>query len=221
MLESSRVPRHAPLPCSDTAAGPGSRRDLPPAPTAPRGGPGGLDDATLAARAVEADLAALGELLGRYQGPMYRLALRVLGDPGDAEDAVQEAFVSAWRRLGTFRGDAAFSTWLYRIVANRCLNVARTRSRRPAEATASETLDTVRSVGTAPDDLAVAADLQARIQAALAGLPATQRVCWVLRESDGLGYDEIAGIVGLSPDAVRGRIHRARRTLTAAMDGWR
>jgi RNA polymerase sigma-70 factor (ECF subfamily) len=163
-------------------------------------------------------VASLERLLRRHQQAMFRLAYRLLNDRGDAEDAVQDAFVSAWRRLDTYRGDAAFSSWLYRIVTNRCFNM--TRSRRPvATLDAAETVIAA-SGHNSPENEATATAERAALQRALQELPVDQRACWVLRENDGLGYDEIAGIIGGTPDAVRGKIHRARHTLAQRMREW-
>lgn len=180
-----------------------------------------LDDQTLVIRAQEGDVAAFESLLRRYQGPMYRLAARVLDDAGHAEDAVQEAFVSAWRRLPAFRADAAFSSWLYRIVVNRCLNIARAGRRRPIVPIDDVERLVASGSGSSPEQAAEVDGQMETLRRALVTLPAEQRVCWVLREADGLSYGEIAEIVGTTPDAVRGRIHRARRALGEALRPWR
>jgi RNA polymerase sigma-70 factor, ECF subfamily len=195
---------------------------IKPGPAVPRRPGGvivGLDDATLVARAQDGDIASVECLLARYQTAMYRLALRILGSPASAEDAVQEAFLAAWRQLPAFRGDAAFSTWLYRIVTNRALNAARAERRHRAVP-----LDSVEAVlvepRPPPDTVATAASAREALAIAVGRLSPDQRACWVLRESDGLGYQEIATIIGITPDAVRGQIHRARRTLAASMKEW-
>lgn len=87
----------------------------------------GLDDVTLVMRARDGDMAAYEQLVRRYQGPMYRLAVRMLSSKADAEDVVQEVFLTAWRRLGQLQQDAALVGWLYRMTTNRCLNVIRAR----------------------------------------------------------------------------------------------
>lgn len=178
-----------------------------------------LDDPTLAVRAQEGDLRAFEVLVRRHQRAMYRVALRILGEPAEAEDAVQEAFVTSWRRLDHYRGEAAFSTWLYRIVTNRCLNMIRSRRRHPT--TPLDDTEPPAAQPTASPEQATELDaVLGALAGAVASLPAEQRICWVLRESDGLGYTEIAHIVGSSPDAVRGRIHRARHALAQSMQAW-
>ncbi|SOD59077.1 RNA polymerase sigma-70 factor, ECF subfamily [Streptomyces zhaozhouensis] len=189
------------------------------------GNDGGADDALLAARAREGDEAAFEALVHRHGPVLLRLAGQLLGGRGgvgasaDAEDAVQDAFVSAWRRLPEFRGDAAFRSWMYRIVTNRCLNLLRAgRPTDPLEAVAEPQ---------APEALASparAVENRAAVRAlrdALGGLSPEQRACWVLREFHGQSYDEIAQAVGITRQAVRGRLFRARRYLMEAMEAWR
>lgn len=195
--------------------GPGAPAALPtPVGPAPQ-----VDDATLVVRAREGDPRAFEALVRRHQRPLFGLAVRLLGDRGEAEDAVQESFVAAWRRLADFRGDAAFSSWMYRIVTNRCLGVA--RRRRPTVPLDTDGQSLTISGTAAPEDTAEAGQRLAALYRALDGLPVGLRACWVLRNIDGLSYIEIAGIVGASPAAVRGRIYRARSKLAEAMRPWR
>jgi RNA polymerase sigma-70 factor, ECF subfamily len=175
-----------------------------------------LDDVTLVVRAREGDVAAFSVLAERHQAALYRVALRLLGNAADAEDALQEALLDAWRRLDRFRGDSAFTTWAYRIVTNRCLDVLRARR-------ATVGLDAVEEP-VAPGDTEHAAEVDAglaAVGAALRTLPDDQRACFVLRELEGLGYAEISEITGASETAVRGRIHRARTTLAGVLRAWR
>lgn len=177
-----------------------------------------FDDLTLVVRAQEGDTYAFEVLVRRHQRTLYRLAVRLLGDPRDAEDAVQEAFVTAWRRLGGFRGEAAFSSWMYRIVTNRCLKML--SQRRPA-LPLDDLDDRPGSDRGSPEQAAETGDRAAALGRALQNLPADQRACWVLRELHGLSYEDIADIVGSGPDAVRGRLYRARRRLAEVMTPWR
>jgi RNA polymerase sigma-70 factor, ECF subfamily len=180
------------------------------------GCPADLDEATLVVRAQEGDVGAFESLARRHQSALYRVAVRVLGDPVEAEDAVQEALIDAWRRIGRFRADSAFSTWMYRIVTNRCLSMLRRRRPIPVERIDDRV--------PAPDSPERSAELDAGLVAlhrAVGGLGDDLRVCWVLRELEGLGYADIAQIAGASEDAVRGRIHRARVQLAEVMRPWR
>ncbi|MEJ8279042.1 RNA polymerase sigma factor [Pseudonocardia spirodelae] len=180
-----------------------------------------LDEATLVVRAQDGDAGAFEELARRHQETLFRVAVRVLGERADAEDALQEALIDAWRRIGTFRGDAAFSTWMYRIVVNRCTALAR-RARR------TEPLPPDDGPGAPPDDGRRSPERVAEVDAemaalsrAVASLPEEQRTAWVLRELEGLGYTEISQITGAGETAVRGRIHRARGALAERMRAWR
>lgn len=183
-------------------------------PVAPT--PAGLDEQTLVVRAQEGDVRAFEVLARRHQAALYRLAVRMMGDPTEAEDALQEALLDAWRRIDRFRGESAFSTWMYRVVTNRCLGMLRRRTPVPVEPAPD-------SAPAAPDDPARAAEVDAGLEAlgrALRELNEDLRICWVLRELEGLGYAEIAEITGAGEQAVRGRIHRARTRLAEVMRAW-
>ncbi|WP_345650288.1 RNA polymerase sigma factor [Streptomyces tremellae] len=187
-------------------AGPSERRSWP-------------DDALLAVRAGEGDAEAFETLVRRHMPALLKLGYRMLGDRGDAEDAVQEGFVSAWRRLPEFRSDSEFSTWMFRIVTNKCLN--QLRARQP-----TTPLDAVPEPS-APDHTASPARAAESAIVALAldrerrRLPPEQQACWVLREYYGLSYREIAETMGINEHTARGRIYRARQALTEAMKAWR
>ncbi|WP_425505865.1 RNA polymerase sigma factor [Streptomyces typhae] len=177
------------------------------------------EDALLAVRAAEGDEEAFEALVHRHAPALLRLGTRLLGSPTEAEDAVQESFVSAWRKLPEFRGDARFGTWMHRIVTNRCLNVL--RSRQPVTALDSVPEPQAPEHQVSPPRAAEAHAAVADLSRAIEGLSPEQRVCWVLRELDGVPYESIAETVGISQEAVRGRVFRARRYLTEAMAGWR
>jgi RNA polymerase sigma-70 factor (ECF subfamily) len=198
--------------------GAGMPGDGVPGPQAVGRRGGELDEATLVARARDGDVRAFEELVRRYQAPIFRLALRMLANRGDAEDLVQDAFLTAWRRLPGLHADAAFAAWLYRMAANRCLNVL--RARRP-----SVELDTERTASTAAEvQPERAAEIGGQLDAltrALQRLTPAQRACWLLREAHGRSYAEIAEITGVSETAVRGRLARARAELVEVMASWR
>ncbi|MFD7629541.1 RNA polymerase sigma factor [Streptomyces sp. NPDC059851] len=210
-------PLPQPLHGADLPLRPG-RRPLARAATSGEA-PDDLDDDVLAVRASEGDDDAFAVLVRRHSSRLLALAQHLLGNRADAEDAVQDALLSAWRRLPEFRHGASFGTWMYRIVANRCLNTMRHRSRplpldsvpEPAAADAHSSPPRV-----AESDAAAAA-----LARALLELQPELRVCWVLRELHGLHYEEIAQVVGRSEQTVRGRLFRARRALMEAMRPWR
>lgn len=179
-----------------------------------------LDEATLVARARDRDVRAFEELLRRYERRIYVLCVRMLASTADAEDVAQDVFLTAWRRLPELEHDAAFGAWVYRAATNRCLNLL--RARRPTVEFDEHTAQP--HTGHAETDPARAAQNAAAISAlvaALQSLPPQQRACWLLREVHGRSYEEIAGIVGATTGAVRGRIARARIQLAEVMAPWR
>ncbi|MFJ3230822.1 RNA polymerase sigma factor [Streptomyces sp. NPDC086787] len=178
-----------------------------------------LPDGLLAVRAAGGDEDSFAVLVQRHSRSLLALARCMLGNPQDAEEAVQEAFVSAWRRLPEFRHGAEFRTWMYRITVNRCLTMRRRRPPPlPLESVAEPATGDVWSqpARVAEQDAATAA-----LSHVLAGLDAEQRVCWILREVQGLPYKEIAQVTRTNEPTVRGRLFRARRSLQEAMGPWR
>ncbi|AWN32463.1 sigma-70 family RNA polymerase sigma factor [Streptomyces sp. NEAU-S7GS2] len=178
-----------------------------------------MEDRILVARAAEGDDDAFAVLVHRHSGRLLALAYHMLGDVSDAEEAVQDGFISAWRRLPQFRGDAAFRTWMYRIVTNRCLNVRRAQAPSVSLDTVAE--PTAHDAGGEPARAAESTAATAALAHALANLRPGQRACWILRELHGLSYEEIAHVVGESEQTVRGKLFRARRTLMKEMASWR
>lgn len=174
-----------------------------------------VDDRILLSAARDGDLDAFEALVRRHQPAVYRVALRMLGADADAQDATQETFVRAWRGLRRFRGDSAVSTWLYRIVTRRCLDLI--AARRPTRELEQAELY-------ANDDPAQTAEQRARLRGvtrAIAGLPGEQRAALVLREFEGLSYEEIAEALHTTVAAVKGRIHRARVAVLTQTTEWR
>ena len=171
-------------------------------------------DRFLVAAAQAGDLQAFEALVCRHQSAVYRVALRMLGSEVDAEDAAQEALVRAWRALSTFRGESAFSTWLYRIVINRCLKAR--AARRPMEALPDVLID----LGSDPAEAVAQSERLRALARGVLVLPAEQRAALVLRELEGLSYEQIAQVLGVTVPAVKGRIHRARLGLLKASATW-
>jgi RNA polymerase sigma-70 factor (ECF subfamily) len=165
-------------------------------------------DAALVERARAGDQAAFEEVVLRHRRMIWSVCLRITVDRFDAEDAVQDALVAAWHHLGTFRGDAAVSTWLYRIAANAATAIV--RRRRP------EPTDELPTPG-APDfsQSLVDGDL---VQRCLAQLPPVFREALVLRELCDLSYDAVAAHQGVGIQTVKSRLHRARGLFRAALE---
>ncbi|MFI8237998.1 RNA polymerase sigma factor [Streptomyces sp. NPDC085866] len=178
-----------------------------------------LPDGLLAVRAAEGDEDSFAVLVRRHSRSLLSLARCMLGNPQDAEDAVQDAFVSAWRRLPEYRHGAEFRTWMYRITVNRCLTM---RRRRLPPLSLNTVVEPVAGdAWSQPDRSAEQDAATAALTRALAELDAGQRICWILREVQGLPYKEIAHVTRTSEPTVRGRLFRARRSLQEAMGPWR
>jgi RNA polymerase sigma-70 factor (ECF subfamily) len=178
-----------------------------------------LDDEALAERARAGNDSAFGALVERYQERVYRLALRLSSNPSDAEEVLQEAFLHAWRKIDTFRGDARFGTWLYRIATNTALMRKRAARRRPAESLEAllpqfdesgllADLDYQRSARA--DELLERAELAQRAREALDLLDENYRAVFVLRDLEEMSTEEAARVLEITPEAVRQRLHRAR-----------
>lgn len=186
---------------------------------------GEADDTTLARKAALGDRDAFAVIARRHGPAMYRFARRVLQDDGDAEDAVQEALVAAWRDLPRFRGTAALRTWLFRLTVNRAHTVARKRRPSPLGDPTAGSGAGAGAIGAAavadPAQEAIGESLLAALDVALAELPERSRIAWILREIDGLSYDEVVAVTGMTRTSIRGHVYRARRTLALRMATWR
>jgi RNA polymerase sigma-70 factor (ECF subfamily) len=179
-------------------------------------------DARLMLRVQEGDRAAFEALVEKYQQPVMNLVYRMLGDLHEAEDLCQNVFVQVYKSAGRYRVTARFSTWLFTIARNLCLNELRRRSRHPAEsldAGPAEQEDyslhhqIQDATTTAPPEACLHAELEQRIQQALADLPENQRTAILLCRQEELSYEDIAQILHCSVSATKSLIHRARQTL--------
>ncbi|MBR3640474.1 MAG: RNA polymerase sigma factor [Oscillibacter sp.] len=163
--------------------------------------------------AKNGDGEAFTQLVALYEKKVFSQALWVCGDRRLAEDAAQEAFLSAWQGLPFFRGESAFSTWLYRLTANACNDLLRKEGRQRA-ASLDELGETVASDGAdAPQEQAERSEKRECVRRALARLSAEHREILILREMQELRYDEIARVLSLDAGTVKSRIHRARQAL--------
>jgi RNA polymerase sigma-70 factor (ECF subfamily) len=171
-------------------------------------------DSWLVRKAQAGDVDAYEVLVRRHRDRIYRLALRMLGDRHDAEDIAQDVVIQVWTALAGFTGASSFTTWLYRIVVNRCLNqIRRTRSTRPM-------LDSDPPPVAGAEDMVIARQRARAVMEAVAALPPDQRAVVVLHQLEGLSYREVAAVVNISEDAVRGRLHRARVSLFETLRSW-
>lgn len=156
------------------------------------------------------DAAAFGELVARHRDRLWNLALRTVGNPADAADALQDALVSAFRRAESFRGDAAVTTWLHRIVVNACLDRLRyLRSRRTEELPTDDLLLT----GIVIPDPAEASDVRKAVADALAQISTDQRAAIVLVDMEGYSVEDAATLLGCAPGTVKSRCSRGRARL--------
>jgi RNA polymerase sigma-70 factor (ECF subfamily) len=176
--------------------------------------PGGASDALLE-RARRGDGRAFEQLAREIERPLYRHAARMLG-PDDAEDAVQDALLSAWKSLASFEG-TSFRAWIFRIVTNRALDKLRARKRRPElpldpPTENDDSAGWAEPVAAGPELADLAADREALrvVEEALATLPAEQRAVLLLRDVEGFAYEEIATITSTEVGTVKSRIHRGR-----------
>ena len=162
------------------------------------------------------------KLVTAYEKNVYNIALRMVGDPDDAADMTQETFIKAYRALSSFRGDSKFSSWLYRIASNVCLDFLRSRSRHP-QVSLSTVDEDDRATFELPDmrqnpeeQLMKKLGMEA-VRRGLEQLPEQQRQILVLRELGGLSYAELAHTLGLEEGTVKSRIFRARKRLCALL----
>jgi RNA polymerase sigma-70 factor (ECF subfamily) len=182
------------------------RRSAPPnEPTAE------LTDEELLARYVDGETDAFGEIVRRHRDRLWAVALRTLGDPEEAADAVQDALVSALRAARTFRGEAKVTTWLHRIVVNACLDRARRRQARP-----TVPLPTQEQAPIARDVLGES-ERATELAAALARLPVEQAAALVLVDALGYHVDEVAQILETPVGTVKSRCSRGRARLAVAL----
>src|SRR5215217_2367482 len=177
-------------------------------------------DQMLVDRVRAGDKQAFDMLVAKYQRRLMRLLSRIVHDPAEAEDVVQETFIKAYRALRHFRGESAFYTWLYRIGINTAKNFLVTQGRRAptsteADAEEAETFDDgehLRDINT-PESMLATKQIAETVNVAMDALPDELRIAITLREIEGLSYDEIAEAMGCPIGTVRSRIFRAREAI--------
>lgn len=179
------------------------------------------DDKALLAAHVAGDEDAFGELVRRHRDRMWAVALRTTGDPEDAADALQDAFISAFRNAAAFRGEAAVTTWLHRVVVNACLDRMRRRKARPTVPFPEEDGETGHRGIADPRDHLDRLELRMEIDRALAALPDDQRAAIVLVDIEGLPVTDAARLLGVPEGTVKSRSSRGRARLAVALAGLR
>jgi RNA polymerase sigma-70 factor (ECF subfamily) len=177
-------------------------------------------DLGLVQRVQRGERGAYDLLVLKYQHKVVKLVMRYLRDPADAEDVAQEAFIKAYRALPQFRGDSAFYTWLYRIAINTAKNALAARERNPVTYDLDlqgndESTDMVGRLKDpeTPEGLALTEEIRATVNAAIGELPEDLRTAIVLRELEGMSYEEIAESMECPVGTVRSRIFRAREAI--------
>lgn len=174
------------------------------------------DDRELVRRYLAGDAGSFATLVERHQTRVYAVCLRMLGNPEDAADATQDALISALRKLHTFRGDAAFTTWMHRVAVNACYDVLRRRARQPI-------LHAVTDERSMPEPGPPEPDHADRVVGtrdaadALSSVPEEFRIVLVLADVEDLPYDRISEILDIPVGTVKSRVFRGRIALATAM----
>ena len=177
-----------------------------------------MDENKIIEQVLAGDNNAFGALVECYQGKVYNLALRMCGDRDEAFDLAQEAFFRAWRGLSGFQRESAFSTWLFRLTANVCLDHLRAKKRRPTVSLNTLVEDEevelqIPDPAKGPEELLLAAEDRKALTRAMDQLPVEYRQILTLRAINGLSYEEIAAILEMPEGTVKSRLFRARMAL--------
>lgn len=180
-----------------------------------------VTDKELVARCREGDPVAFGMVYERYERAVYRFAYHMLGDPDEADDIKQDTFVKAFRTIPGFRGDCSLLTWLLKVTGNLCRDKRKSQARRGETAILPEleaTLYDTSERGSDPARQAERRFMRQSVHRVLGGLPEPQRELIVLRDLEGLSYQEIADVLGCSVASVKLRLFRARRSFKDRME---
>jgi RNA polymerase sigma-70 factor, ECF subfamily len=172
------------------------------------------EDMALVERCRSGDLAAFEELYRAHAGKLFSVACRMVGNPADAEDLLQEIFLSAHRKLDGFRGDSALSTWLYRLATNHCLDHLRSRAARMNQVTDALDDEPGQAAGRS---LAEQTVTKMDLERALARLPEGCRAAFVLHDVQGLEHREVAEVLGVAEGTSKSQVHKARQRLRALL----
>jgi RNA polymerase sigma-70 factor (ECF subfamily) len=174
-------------------------------------------DEELVARSIRGDSESFNELILRWERPIYALAYRTIGREEEARDVCQETFLRAFRALPAFRGQAKFSSWLYRIALNLCRDWARKERRAPIAQLPEDVdlmdLAAATEPGGSIEDLVARKELSRRVEQAMAKLPEEQRTAIILKEYHGMTFQEIADLVGCPLSTVKTRLYQGLTVL--------
>jgi RNA polymerase sigma-70 factor (ECF subfamily) len=194
--------------------------------------PAAPSDMELVQRARNKDYPAFEELLGRYEDKVYRLAYRFVRNESEAKEILQDTFLAVWRKLDTFKGDAQFSSWVYRVAANAALMRLRSHRRHPEVSTedlpagfmdqnqSGQILSAGDNWARRPDEELQSDEVRRHIQAAVDALPDIYRTVFLVRDVEGLSTEETAELLGISVPTVKTRLHRARMALREAITAY-
>jgi len=174
-------------------------------------------DEELVRRSVAGDAGAFASLVRRHETRVYSVCMRVLGNPDDAADAAQDALLTAFRKLGQFRGEARFTTWMHRVTVNACYDLLRKRRRQPMLRLAGDDDEPLPDLGPPHPDHADEVVGTRDAAAALALVPEEFRVAVVLADVEDLPYEQIAKVLDVPIGTVKSRVHRGRLALARAM----
>ena len=175
-----------------------------------------MDEHKLISLAQKGDQSAFEQLLDRYQKTVYHQALRLVGDPEDAADVTQEVFLKVWKHLPTFRGESSFATWLHKLTDNASLDLIRREKKRRGDSSLDDEDNAVplpADPALTPHQRVERQELHQAVADGMAQLSEEHRRILVLREINGLSYEEIADILDLTPGTVKSRLARARISL--------
>jgi RNA polymerase sigma-70 factor (ECF subfamily) len=178
---------------------------------------GGVSDADCVRRLQQGETDAFETLVRRYQKPIFNLIYRMLGDYDEAAEIAQEAFLSAYRSIGRFRGDANFSTWLYRIAFNHASTRRKSMANWQQRSVSIETIDPVSDRQHDPAEAAERKEIQERVQIALNSLEPDDAKIILMKDLQDLAYEDLARVLEVPVGTVKSRLHRARQALRARL----
>ncbi len=180
----------------------------------------GGDEARLIARSQQQDHEAFGQLVDRHASVIVNLAYRMVGNRADAEDLAQDAFLAAFKALSTFRADSKFSTWLYRIAANKCKDWLRAKHPPAVELDDNEALAAHVVEPHTPERLLSQQQVAQQLDEAIQRLPPLYREAFVLKHIEGLSYEDMQDLLGVNADTLKMRVYKGRVQLSRELSQW-